>query len=255
MNRTHILVDFENVQPSAADIRLVQGTNLQLWIFRGPAQKKYSADVAEAWQPLGDRVHFVACAKAGRNAVDMHIALAIGKLIGEDGTAAKKPMRFTVVSKDTDFDPLLLHVRSLGFAANRVATLKAAVGAAGKTEEPAKAKPAAKKAAEKAVDKKPAARKPAKKSAAKQAAAKQAAPPPAPPAPLDDAKQKVIESLRRMGEKRPAKRKGLERHIESHLGRKLAPNAVEEIVAALERDGVLAFADKKVGYSLPKPKK
>jgi hypothetical protein len=68
-------------------------------------------------------------------------------------------------------------------------------------------------------------------------------------------KQKVIDSLRRMGEKRPAKRKGLERHIESHLGRKLAPNAVEEIVAALERDGVLAFTDKKVGYSLPKAKK
>jgi hypothetical protein len=58
-----------------------------------------------------------------------------------------------------------------------------------------------------------------------------------------------------MGEKRPAKRKGLERHIESHLGRKLAPNTVEEIVAALERDGVLAFTDKKVEYSLPKAKK
>lgn len=246
MNRTHILVDFENVQPSAADIKLVQGTSLQLWIFRGPAQKKYSADVAEAWQPLGDRVHFVACAKAGRNAVDMHIALAIGKLIGETGDATpKKPTRFTVVSKDTDFDPLLLHVRSLGYTANRVATLKAAIGAAGKAEEAPKAKPATKKTA---------AKKPAKKAVAKQAA-KQAAPPPTPAAPIDEAKQKVIESLQRMGVKRPAKRKGLERHIESHLGRKLAPNAVEEIVAALERDGVLAFTDKKVGYSLPKPKK
>lgn len=244
MNRTHILVDFENVQPSAADIRLVQGASLQLWIFRGPAQKKYSADVAEAWQPLGDRVHFVACAKAGRNAVDMHIALAIGKLIGEAGDAtAKKSMRFTVVSKDTDFDPLLLHVRSVGYTANRVATLKAALGAiekVDKVEEAAKPKPAAKKAA---------AKRPAKK-----AAAKKAAPPPT-PAPVDDAKQKVIESLRRMGEKRPAKRKGLERHIESHLGRKLAPNAVEEIVADLERDGVLSFTDKKVEYSLPKAKK
>jgi hypothetical protein len=246
----HILVDFENVQPSAADIRLVQGANLQLWIFRGPAQEKYSAEVAEAWQPLGDRVHFVACAKAGRNAVDMHIALAIGRLLGEARDAsAQKSMRFTVVSKDTDFDPLLLHVRGLGCTANRVATLKAAVGAVGKTEEAPKAKPAAKKAA---------AKKPAKKAAVKQAAAKQAAPPKQavpPPAPLEGAAQKVIESLRRMGEKRPAKRKGLERHIESHLGRKLAPNTVEEIVAALERDRVLTFTDKKVEYSLPKAKK
>ena len=75
MTPTHILVDFENVQPSAADIALVRGDDLRLAIFRGPGQMKYSADVAEAWQPLGARVSFVHCAKAGRNAVDMEYLL------------------------------------------------------------------------------------------------------------------------------------------------------------------------------------
>ena len=40
MTLTHILVDFENVQPSAADIGLVRGENRRLTIFRGPGQMK-----------------------------------------------------------------------------------------------------------------------------------------------------------------------------------------------------------------------
>ena len=47
---------------------------------------KYSADVAEAWQPLGENVSFIRCAKAGRNAVDMHIAFYLGELIEFDDT-------------------------------------------------------------------------------------------------------------------------------------------------------------------------
>jgi hypothetical protein len=255
MTRTYILVDFENVQPSAADIRLVQGADQHLWIFRGPGQKKYSADVAEAWQPLGERLKFVPCAKAGRNAVDMHIALEIGRLIGDPavGAAAKNPLRFVVVSKDTDFEPVLLYVREkLGLAASRATSLKAAIGSAEKSDaKAAKARPAA---ARKAAKKTPAAKKASKETAAKKVAAKAPPAPPPPPSGLTEAKHKVVDSLRRMGEKRPGKRKGLERHIESHLGRKLAPGTVSDIVAGLERDGVLKFTDKKVEYSLPKPK-
>jgi hypothetical protein len=58
-----------------------------------------------------------------------------------------------------------------------------------------------------------------------------------------------------MGEKRPAKRKGLERHIESHLGRNLEPGVLPALMDQLERDGVLVFNDNKVDYRLPKAKK
>lgn len=299
MTLTHILVDFENVQPTAADIGLVRGDGLRLAIFRGPGQKKYSADVAEAWQPLGGNVTFVHCSKVGRNAVDMHIAFHLGELVAASrGGSAGGRARFVIVSKDTDFDPLLLYIRAQGFEASRVSTIKAALhgGAAdkaepraartrsrrGKAEEaPAPAPAPEQKPAKRAAKKAPAAKKAvAKKTpAAKKEKVESLIPVPAPrargmarltQAPVvsapaapaasakvaPDARLKVIESLQRMGEKRPAKRKGLERHIESHLGRNLEPGQLETLMSQLERDGVLVFNDKnKVEYRLPKAKK
>ena len=294
MTLTHILVDFENVQPTAADIGLVRGDGLRLAIFRGPGQKKYSADVAEAWQPLGGNVTFVHCSKVGRNAVDMHIAFHLGVLVAASRGSAGGHARFVIVSKDTDFDPLLMYIRAQGFEASRVATIKAALhGGAADKAEPRAAKTRSRRgkaAAAPVPEEKPARRAAKKAPAAKKAVAKKAPaakkekvesliPVPAPrargmarltQAPVvsapatpaatarlaPDARAKVIESLQRMGEKRPAKRKGLERHIESHLGRNLEPGQLETLMSQLERDGVLVFNDKnKVDYRLPKSRK
>ena len=266
MTLTHILVDFENVQPSAADIGLVRGENLRLTIFRGPGQMKYAADVAEAWQPLGANVTFVRCAKAGRNASDMHIAFHLGELVAGQARPGGKGARFVIVSRDTDFDPLLLHIRSQGFEATRVASMKAALG--GKGAEAAEARapksrasrsaPAPAAAAKAVVAKTPARKAAAKKSPAakKTAPARKvaAAPAAAKAASAPDALAKVIESLKRMGEKRPGKRKGLERHIESHLGRNLAPGQLQALMEELEREDVLEINDNKVEYR-PKAKK
>lgn len=254
MPLTHILVDFENVQPSAIDIGLVRGEGLRLVIFRGPGQMKYAADVAEAWQPLGASVTFVRCAKAGRNAVDMHIAFHLGALIADQllapSTSRELP-KMVIVSRDTDFDPLLLHIRSLGFEAQRVATLRAALGAQTATAAPRVA--AAKKAAKKTAAKKtpaakaaPIAKAPRKTPAKAPAIAKQSAAEP---------KQIVLDSLSKLGERRPNKRAGLERHIESHLGRKFDMEAVRALIAQIERDGWLAITDNKVEYTLPKGRK
>jgi PIN domain len=266
MTLTHILVDFENVQPSAADIGLVRGENLRLTIFRGPGQMKYAADVAEAWQPLGANVTFVRCAKAGRNASDMHIAFHLGELVATQVRPGGKGARFVIVSRDTDFDPLLLHIRSQGFEATRVASMKAALGGKGvEAAEPRAPRARAPRSAPApAAAKAVAAKSPAKKAAAKRtpAAKKAAAPakkvaaarPAAQAATAPDALTKVIDSLKRMGEKRPGKRKGLERHIESHLGRNLAPGQLQALMEQLEREGVLVFNDNKVEY-LQKAKK
>jgi hypothetical protein len=272
MTLTHILVDFENVQPSALDIGLVPGDGVRLAIFRGPGQMKYSADVAEAWQPLGANVTFIRCAKAGRNAVDMHIAFYLGELVAAQQRAeVGQGARFFIVSRDTDFDPLLMHIRSQGFEAARVASIKAALGGGvAEKAEPRAAKTRSRRGKAAAEPAPAPAEKPAKRAAKKAPAAKKAVslipvpapqrrPPrvPAASAPVvPDARAKVIESLRRMGEKRPTKRKGLERHIESHLGRNLEPGQLETLMSQLERDGVLVFNDKnQVEYRLPKAKK
>ena len=262
MTLTHILVDFENVQPSAADIALVRGDHLRLAIFRGPGQMKYAADVAEAWQPLGANVSFIRCAKAGRNAVDMHIAFSLGALVASHGSAGHRNARFVIVSRDTDFDPLLMHIRNQGYEAARVASIKAALdGRGGESAEPVAPKPRATRGAKGVPAKAPAKKAATKKAAAKKAVAvaapaRKAAPHTRSPAvAAPDARAKVIESLHRMGDKRPAKRKGLERHIESHLGRNLAPGALDTLLEQLEHDGVLVFNDNKVDYRLPKAKK
>ena len=283
MTPIHILVDFENVQPSAGDIALVRDEHLRLAIFRGPGQMKYSADVAEAWQPLGARVSFIRCAKAGRNASDMHIAFYLGELVAAQELAGSgERARFVIVSRDTDFDPLLMHIRAKGYDATRVSSLKSALNGgtpakgekadkpekADKTEKAGKARAprgrstakAAKSAPAKAAAKKSVSKKaPAKKTASAAPAARKSASPAATPAKAEGSANgslaKVIDSLRRMGERRPAKRAGLERHIESHLGRDLEPGVLVGLMDQLERDGLLSFDENKVKYHLPKAKR
>jgi hypothetical protein len=306
MSLTYILVDFDNVKPSAADIGLVRGDKFRLAVVRGPQQTRYEADLAEALHDMGPQVTFTRCARAGKNAADMQIAYLLGELIATLPAGTQRSTRFVVISRDKDFDPLLAYLQGRGVEASRAASFKAALGGKGaetarpakaarpaktpRASAPAPARAAAKKAAEKTTEK--AARKPtaarkasaaqaatepraaaksgeraasrrsaptasrgaaksAQQSTAVHAAARTAARGPATPDPL----ARVVEGLQRKGDERPGKRKGLERFIESHLGRKLAPGQVEELIAQLEREGVIAFRDNKVEYRLGKAKK
>lgn len=105
-----LLVDFENLQPSASEVTLVRGDEYRLWVFRGPHQNKFAAELVEAWQPLGDKVHFVRSFKTGKNALDFHIAFSLG-LLSEETRAAGRAARYVVVSVDGGFEPLFDHMR------------------------------------------------------------------------------------------------------------------------------------------------
>jgi hypothetical protein len=271
MSLTYILVDFDNVKPSASDIGLAHSDKYRLAVVRGPQQTRYEADLAEALHAMGNQVTFTRCAKAGKNAADMQIAFHLGELIATLPAGAHRNTRFVVISRDKDFDPLLMYLQAKGLDATRAASFKAALG--GKEAEPraratrtraakavpapaaAKAAPVKATAARKAVAKKPPA---AKKAALVQPAAKKAvhaaARTPSKKA-APDPIARVIEGLQRKGDERPGKRKGLERFIESHLGRNLAPGQIDALLAQLERDGVLVFKDNKVDYRLPRDKK
>jgi hypothetical protein len=124
MPLTHILVDFENTQPKADEVARAAGGERRLWIFRGPGQKKYEAEFAEALLALGEQARVVRCEKSGANALDMHIAFELGRLAAAQAPGAAAPA-FIVVSKDTDYEPLLQYLRKLGYAARREKTLKA----------------------------------------------------------------------------------------------------------------------------------
>lgn len=284
MTLTYILVDFDNVKPTAADIGLVRGDRYRLAVVRGPQQTRYEADLAEALHGMGDQVTFTRCAKAGKNAADMQIAFLLGELVATMPASAHRATRFVVISRDKDFDPLLLYLQDKGFDAIRAPSFRTALGGKPTAEEEAKpgartratrkasrtavTKPAVPKtsvakaapARTAAVKKAPARKVPAVKKAAlvqpapkktTHAAARTVSKRPEAPDPL----VRVIEGLQRKGDERPGKRKGLERFIESHLGRNLAPGQLDALLAQLERDGVVAFKDNKVDYRLPKSKK
>jgi len=274
MTITHILVDFENTQPSADDVALLRGPDQRLWIFRGPSQKKYDVEFAEALLTLGDRVHFIKCEKSGRNALDMHIAFQMGRLLGDLTQAPDGPQAFAfvVVSRDTDYEPLLQYVRAQGYAARRVISVREALGTApaqatsvakpgrsrtaapttaAKTRAPApKTKPTRKAPATKKT--KAAAKSASPKSASPQSAAKSVAAPAARAAtePFDELVDKTVDRLRDHPRNRPTRRDRMESWLASHLRSKLASGEVPAIVAALEKRGVVTFTGNKIEYPL-----
>lgn len=248
---THILVDFENTQPQAEDVALVPAAGVKLWIFRGPGQKKYDAEFAEALLPLGARVAIVKCEKSGRNALDMHIAFQMGRLIGELARASTpEQTSFVVVSRDTDYDPLLAYVRAQGCAADRATNLKAALGAV-PAEKTATAKAAKTKAAAPAAKTKAAKAAPATKATKAAANAARAAPVPSAQAStisIEAAAEKIVAHFRAHPQSRPARRPALEKWLASHLRGKIAEVDLPAVVAELQRRGVLNIVGAKVEY-------
>jgi hypothetical protein len=250
MNLTYILIDFENVKPAAADLKLIRGTNYRVQIFHGPHQNKFDADTVKALQPLGGQVEFIQSAQSGKNALDFHISFYLGRLIPElDGTvsATQKLARFFVVSKDTGFDVLLAHVRELGYSAARMATVREALsvdGSAVVLNPPADTK----------LSKKAAARKPSpeKRPALKAKPVEQkATPSTSPQSKKGTAWSRTIESLRDHPNNRPTSNKALERHVTALLGKDTSPEALKDVIARLQREGIVRAVGKNIEVQDP----
>lgn len=113
MKKNYVLIDYENVQPTA--IEALEHENFHVIVFVGASQSKVTYEVASVLQRMGDRASYIKISGSGSNALDFHIAYYIGRL------AAKEPEAyFHIVSKDTGFDPLLQHLKSKKISASRV---------------------------------------------------------------------------------------------------------------------------------------
>ena len=188
MKEQHVLVDYENVQPSIEELLKLAPKLTDVWLFHGPGQIKR----AEQLKAAHERVTLVPHSGKGKNALDFHLSFYLGYV------AAKHPeATLLVVANDKGYDSMLAHAKLLGFTATRMG-FKAKAAPAAK-----KAAPAKKAAAKKAVPAKPAApavsvaaapaskvppaakraatkQAPAKKAPAKKVAAKKASNTPAP---------------------------------------------------------------------------
>ncbi|MEY2891209.1 MAG: hypothetical protein RJA98_1117 [Pseudomonadota bacterium] len=149
---THVLLDYENVQPSDIELRALVPKASQVWVFHGPHQR----DVSQRFASFGTQVTAVPISQTGKNALDFHLSFYMGYIASRN---AKSPM--VVVANDKGYEPMLAHAKALGFEVRRQAH--------GAPQPAAKQAPAKKKAAAPKV--------PAKKSVAAQPAAK----PPAKP--------------------------------------------------------------------------
>lgn len=246
---TYLLVDFENGQPTAAEIALVRAAELRLWIFHGPHQNKFGADMVRAWQPLGEKVRFIQSSKAGKNALDFHIAFYLGVLHRENSTAAR-PARYVVVTGDGGFDAIFDHMQGLGSAVGKAASIPEALALAESL------RPAAKDGEAAAVQPAPRpsrgiipAHDPAKVKKAggtsttslrKTLAANDT--------------ETVLTELRAHPRNRPADRKALERYIVARLGNKVTVQVSQAVIKELERQGVVSFKGAKIDYKVPKAK-
>lgn len=109
--QTHVLVDWENVQPKDGDIRdLVPGVT-HVWIFHGRNQRR----VEENQRSFGDALTLVPISRPGKNALDFHLSYYVGYISSRNPDA-----RFVVISNDQGYGPMLEHAKELGFAAGRV---------------------------------------------------------------------------------------------------------------------------------------
>jgi hypothetical protein len=187
MKEQHVLVDYENVQPSIEDLLKLAPKLTDVWLFHGPNQIKR----AEQLKAAHERVTLVPHSGKGKNALDFHLSFYLGYV------AAKHPeANLMVVANDKGYDSMIEHAKLLGFTATRMGFKAKKAPAAKKAAAPAKkavaakvAKPVAKKAAAPAavaapVQKQvpsPVKKVPAKKqAAAKQVPAKKAKAAPAP---------------------------------------------------------------------------
>lgn len=96
--------------------------------------------MVKALQPLGERADYIECERKGKNALDFLIAFFLGGIVKEFESNKIKPA-VVIISKDTDLDTLLEHLRSLGFDTKRAMTVRDAMSS-DKAVSPAPAKAA-----------------------------------------------------------------------------------------------------------------
>lgn len=112
-----VLIDLESVQPLS--LSALNAEHFRVKIFVGANQAKLSFDLAAAVQCLGDRAEYIKISGVGPNALDFHIAYYIGRI-----AAAEPEAYFHIISMDTGFDPLVLHLKEKKIFCGRWQTLE-----------------------------------------------------------------------------------------------------------------------------------
>ncbi len=235
MTQTIVLIDYENVGSPGLEALPEQ---CRVILFIGRSQPLPKNDLIEKLLNDGKRVEIVKIAGVGKDNLDHHLALYLGKTI-----ALEPQANYIIISSDkSGFDPLAEHVtKVLGTSCKRQTPNK-------RPQKQAAAAP--KVAAPKITTAKQAPKTPpaSKATPAKPAAPKTAKPKPAPKIATVVQARAFLES-----EKHPPRtREKLLRHLERHFA--IVAAQTDALFAALEKEGVIKVDDKgKVVYLTKNP--
>ncbi len=220
MKPAYILIDFENVQPDKVGA-LDMGA-FKIKVFVGAKQSRVALGLASALQPMGNAVEYIQIEGSGRNALDLHIAYYIGRLAVEEPGAV-----FHIVSKDTDYDPLIDHLKEKKIHCQRWSAFGDIPHARAATPKTA----------------------PVSRTAAKAKSAPKAAAKAAPPA--SSQVDEIANNLRKRARAQPSTLKALTSTIKSHFrGIAMDDRTVDAIIDALKARGLIVVKDGKVAYQL-----
>ena len=118
MPTNYVLVDFENVQPDSLAALATGQFRVKVFVGASQAKGRISFELVHSMQALGANAEYVKIARTGKNAVDMHIAYYIGRLLEKEPSAV-----IHIVSRDTDFDPLIEYLHAKGSVCKRVKSI------------------------------------------------------------------------------------------------------------------------------------
>lgn len=247
MQSTFVLVDFENVQ--STEVLALAGEQGELRVFIGPNQHKLPKDVVLSIQKMGARAQYVEVVRAGKNALDFHLAYHLGVL------AASNPgAEFIIVSGDGDFDVLIANILEGGVTCRRVAPAKATIADAQATSSvtagsDSNGKAAAKVAVPSVPNTAPKAMPKVPGSAGSNVVSKSTvASPVAIPKTGKARAKKVVDLLKVMPHPRTVAK--LKLVIGSHFSHALADKEVDAIVQSLRDSKVIVVVGEKVTYNL-----
>ena len=112
MTTEYLLIDLENVSPDGIPSL---SENQTVLIFTGSKQNNINRNLVISTQPFGNQIQWIVINGNGKNALDFHIAFYMGVSSEKETTAS-----FTILSKDTGFDPLIKHLISKGIKCKRI---------------------------------------------------------------------------------------------------------------------------------------
>jgi hypothetical protein len=104
LRTNYILIDYENVQPLSVPTE--SQYPFRVLLFVGANQNKIPIELAASMQALGNNAEYIRIDGIGKNALDFHIALYLGRLIEKDANGY-----FHIISKDSGFDTVIKHLR------------------------------------------------------------------------------------------------------------------------------------------------